>query len=217
MKGFRVVLRSLVLAAAALAVLGLGAALAQEAKQPTATSLKLGSGPRMDEKGNPAKGQLLLSATLATVDGKPLSDRRVDFYLPVELFGAREATLGSATTDSTGVAYLLYLPAQLGPQTVKASFPGADGYANSVASQTIQVTDVETPFEPEPLPLASVRQWLPIGVGLLVVSTWVVLLGVFLRTALGIRALGARAAVSSLERGRHQAAPAPAQVRSARR
>jgi hypothetical protein len=48
-----------------------------------------------------------------------------------------------------------------------------------------------------PLPLASVRQWLPLGFGSLVLATWAVLLGVTVRTVLGVRAAGRRTATDS--------------------
>jgi hypothetical protein len=139
------------------------------------------------------KGWVLLKAQLKTTDGKPVSNRSVEFYQQVELLGPREAHLGTAMTDSTGVASLLFQAAQTGQHTVKLSFAGAEGYAASTGSGTFEVGAITPPFEPEPLPLAAVRGWLPIVLGGLVLAAWLVLLVVFLNTTLGIRTAAGRA------------------------
>jgi hypothetical protein len=133
------------------------------------------------------KGQLILRANLATADGKPLTDRPVRFYQQVEFFGQREAYLGSTKTDSTGLATLFYQPVQTGPQTIVAHVPGDAGYGSVASSVTVQVRDAAPAFHAEPLPLARVRQWLPLALLGVVLATWAVLLAVFLRAVLGIR------------------------------
>jgi hypothetical protein len=134
------------------------------------------------------KGQVALSARLTTADGKPLTNQSVDFYQQVELFGPRLAYLGSATTDSSGAALVVVEPAEVGRQTIVVRFGGAEGYAASEASGSIEVATAVSPFEDEPLPLALVGEWLPYVLGAIVFATWVALLGVFSSTALGIRA-----------------------------
>jgi hypothetical protein len=140
---------------------------------------------------NPAtasgKGVLSLSAKLTGPDGKPLSGQEIDFYVPVELFGSREAFIGSATTDSTGLATLGYQPAQTGRQTIVARFTGAGSYAASDASREIQVNEAVPVLKDEPLPFVGLREWLPLALLALVLGVWGVLLGVFLGTVRGIR------------------------------
>lgn len=133
------------------------------------------------------KGQLAVSAKLTTADGKPLNGQHVDFYLPVELFGSRQAFVGTATTDSTGAATIGYQPAQVGRQTIVARFTGGETYAASEASAEIQVGETVPAIKGEPLPFAGLREWVPIGMLALVVLVWGVLLGVLLGTVQGIR------------------------------
>jgi hypothetical protein len=133
------------------------------------------------------KGQLSLSAKLMGDDGKPLSGQEIDFYVPVELFGSRDAFIGTATTDSTGLAMLGYQPAQVGRQPIVARFVGTASHAPSEASGDIQVSEVVPAFKAEPLPFAGLREWLPGGLVGLVLIVWGVLLGIFLGTIRGIR------------------------------
>ncbi len=156
-------------------------AVAQSATPSEGTHLTL-SAPA---KG--AKGHLTLRATLSDQAGKPVTGRLVSFYEHVQLFGGRDALLGSATTDSTGYTAIDYQPVETGPQTIKVQFNGDDELAASEASSNITVTDATPVYWPEPLPLAEVRQWLPFGLASLVLATWAVLLGVSLRTIRGIR------------------------------
>jgi hypothetical protein len=170
------------------AALGLAAALllaAQAGAQAPVAPTRLvfeGSGPTR------VKGQLALAATLNTADGKPLGDRPVEFYLQVEFFGRRDAHIGTATTDSTGRAAIVFEPSELGRQTVLAYFPGAAGYASAQTTAAIDVAVVEPAFEAEPLPLALVSRWLPFVLGAVVLATWVALLGTLLGTTARIRA-----------------------------
>ncbi len=143
------------------------------------------------------KGQLVLSATLFDADGKTISDESISFYQKVELLGPRESFLGSATTDSTGVAGLVYEPAEQGRQTIVARFSGTTKYAASNTNAVIEVREAVPPFESRPLPLASIREWFPIGLGTAVLATWAVLLGGFLNTVLGIRAVSRTEATTS--------------------
>jgi hypothetical protein len=134
-----------------------------------------------------AKGRLALSARLTTADGKPLSNQSITFFLHVDLFGDREALLGVATTDSTGLATISYQPAQAGRQTIAARFAGVSDFATSNASAEIQVDQAVPALQDEPLPFAGLRERLPAGLVVLVMSVWVVLLGVFVGTVRGIR------------------------------
>lgn len=172
-------LASLVGAALTLSLLPVGAH-AQANARPTTVTV----GPAAPTS---VKGQLALSAKLTTEDGKPVSGQEIEFLVPVELFGDREAFVGSATTDSTGVATLGYQPAQPGRQMIVARFVGGSSYATSEARAEIQVREVVPAIKSEPLPFAGLRDWLPFGMVALVLVVWGVLLSVFLGTVRGIR------------------------------
>lgn len=205
---------SLVLVSVLAALLGAGTVLAQEKPQEkvpdAATSLKIGTAPRLDSKGKPAKGQMLLTATLTTADGKGVNSRQVGFYQQVELLGSREMDLGKGTTDSSGTATLIYQPAEAGAQTIKVYFSGGSGLASAQASSTIQVTDAHSAFETEALLLSPVVQWMPVAVGVLVLVLWAILHGVFVVTVIGVRAAAVKAPEASLQ-------PATAPATTARR
>jgi hypothetical protein len=136
------------------------------------------------------KGHLTLRAVLAAADGKALGERQVTFYGQSTVFGAREVVLGSATTDSTGLAAIDFQPTQLGEQTMLARFRGDDVFAAAQASGTLDVREIVPIYSADSLPLASVRQWLPLGLASLVLATWGVLLGITAVTVLGVRAVG---------------------------
>jgi hypothetical protein len=160
-------------------------AVAQSAATPTRLTLS-------EPARGGLKGHLTLRVTLTTAAGKPLSERNVAFYELSNVFGPREVLLGTATTDSTGFAAIDYQPSQTGQQTIFARFTGDQDNAASQVSSAIQVREVVPIFTEEPLPLASVRQWLPLGLASLVLATWAVLLGVTIRTVLGVRSAGLR-------------------------
>jgi len=171
-------------------VLVLGGALAlgpltdQAHAQVTAAPTVVTLGPAAPTS---AKGMLALRAKLTTGDGNPLSGQEIRFYVPVELFGNRNALIGTATTDSTGLATLAYQPAQVGRQTIVARFSGGAAYVASEASGEIQVSDVVPTLKAEPLPFTGLREWLPLGMLALVILVWGVLIGVFAGTVAGIR------------------------------
>ncbi len=168
-----------------LGIVGAAVASAQEAPKTdkAATTVSMGE-PRTTQ----TKGQLVLSATLSTADGKAVSDQDVSFYEKVDLLGEREALLGTATTDTSGAAGLVYLPSETGRQTIVARFAGSAKLAASSTNSIIDVREAKSPFESQPLPLSSIRAWFPIGLGTAVLATWAVLLGGFLNTTIGIRA-----------------------------
>ena len=141
----------------------------------------------MSAPARAAKGHLTLRATLSTTAGKPASEKVINFYEHVDLFGGRDALIGSATTDSTGYGAIDYQPVETGSQTIKVRFAGDNQLSATETSSTIDVREATPVYSPEPLPLATVRQWLPLGLASLVLATWAVLLGVTVRTIRGIR------------------------------
>lgn len=186
--------------------LALGAALllvtdasgAGGASAPGSAVLRLSTQPNLDAKGHKVKGQLLIVANLTAADGKPLGNETITFFERVNFAGAdREAMLGTAVTDSSGVAAIVYLPAQVGKHTLAAQFAGDATAAQANTTSTVQVSDVTPLFPATTVPLASVRHWLSISVLIIVVAVWVFLASLVLRVVFGIRSAGAVTAVSS--------------------
>ena len=177
---------SLVLAVA-IAALGasIGAVALATPLHADATTLTLNSDQRLDPKGAVMKGQYVVSATLKAGD-KFISQQPVVFREHVDLFGPRDADLGTAVTDSTGTAVLFYQPAETGPQMLSAQFAGDDAFAGSSATLTVDVRDVVPVFTPQPSPLASLGKWLTVSLGVLGVVFWAVVLGVFTRAIVKI-------------------------------
>jgi hypothetical protein len=136
-------------------------------------------------------GQLVLSATLIGPAGKLLADQQVQFYQRVDLFGPREALLGASSTDSSGVALLVYEPVERGRLSLVARFAGDATLAKAESTASVDVSDTNEPLPNEPLPFAALRPWLPLGIGGAVASVWLVLLGVFALAVFRIRAAGA--------------------------
>ena len=136
-------------------------------------------------------GQLVLSATLIGPGGKLLADQQVQFYQRVDLFGPREALLGASSTDSSGVALLVYEPVERGRLSLVARFVGDATLAKAESTASVDVSDTNEPLPNEPLPFAALRPWLPFGIGGAVASVWLVLLGVFALAVFRIRAAGA--------------------------
>jgi hypothetical protein len=173
-------------------VLGLTAATlasplaAQVSPAAQATRLQLTSQPMTDPNGRPLPGRLLLIGRLTTADGQPVGNQAVLFYQVVEFFGPRDADLGTATTDSTGTAVVVFQPAQPGSQPIKAYFVGSAAYQPAVTELTVTVATVVPPFESAPPPLALLRPWVPIGLGGLMLATWVTLLAVLVMTMVRI-------------------------------
>lgn len=137
------------------------------------------------------EGWMVISVVLTAPDGSAIGNQAVSFYQEVEFFGMRTIDLGTATTDAAGVATLAFQPAQTGTHLVTAKLAGSEEYAAAETSFDVEVTEVVPAFEmKEDTPLASIRRWLSLGVGALVVGVWVVLLGVVVMAVRGIRAAG---------------------------
>jgi hypothetical protein len=146
----------------------------------------------MSDAVKATRGHLTLSATLSSVEGKPLNGKAVAFYEHVNLFGERDALIASGITDSTGYVAIDYQPVENGLQLIKAHFAGDAQFVATDASTSIEVRDAIPVYTADVLPLATVREWLPLGLASIVLATWAVLIGVTLRTVRGIRALEGR-------------------------
>jgi len=165
---------------------------AEDVAEPTV--LQVSSFPVTDEQGDDVPGQFWITATLTTESGRYVANRSLQIVEPVQFFGYREAALGNATTDSTGMAAVQYQPSNAGKSTILVRFGGDAKYAASKTELVIDAASVVSPFPEEGRPLASVGTGLAIFLAVLGVVFWVVLLGVLGNTVWRIkRAAGAQA------------------------
>lgn len=178
--------RPLVLAASLViaALAGLAGSRIAWASAPVATQLQASASSAT------ANGLLQLQVTLQTAAGVAIGNRQVSFYERADFFGRRQVLLGTAMTDSTGAAVFAYRPAQAGNLQFEARFAGDSAYSGSQAGFTAQLAAVPAPVPPPAGPLSAVARPLVWSVAILLLAFWTVLLGIFLRAAHGIRAVG---------------------------
>jgi hypothetical protein len=126
-----------------------------------------------------------LSAKVTADDGAARSQVSVTFSVATEFFGERWVPVGTAVTDTSGTASLIYTPSWNGAQTLVARASAPDGVQLS-EPMVIDVIGALPAIAPEPDDLPLVRAWaLPIGVAV-VVAVWVVLALLFLSAVIGI-------------------------------
>jgi Ni/Fe-hydrogenase subunit HybB-like protein len=159
---------------------GIGSADHSEAATPQRGTLQSStpSVPAVTLTGIEAAGKVQLTATVVSPQGQPKAKAKVAFLLSTTEFGtpARLISLGSATTDKTGVAQLKYQPRVTGQQGFAASY--AAGAAKPVtASTTVAVTVARSLYHPAPAkPLASVGDVLVIALFAIVAAIWLTLI-----------------------------------------
>ena len=172
----------------ALALQGGGSSAVAQDPVPEATVLEVSAVPARDDLGREKTGEYWITASLTTASGRYLADRRIDIVEPVEFFGQRDASLGTAATDGTGQAAVPYRPVAPGTHVVIARYAGSRSYAPAEATLALAVTEVNPPFQRAPAPLADIGQWLSVALAALGVAFWTVLVGVIGRTIRGLRA-----------------------------
>lgn len=160
---------------------------AQAQESPAETKIVVSTKPALDDKGHEIAGQYKIIATLTTAEGRFVADRTVDFSERLGFFGSRIVDLGSAITNGTGNASIIYQPAQDGDFSIAASFSGDSDFAATGTQYALAASDTVPTFPVEESALTSVGNWLAIGMALLGVAYWAVLLIVVLRTLRRIR------------------------------
>ena len=130
-------------------------------------------------------GLMELTATLIGPGGHPLADAAVEFLFTTTEFGtpARLVPLGTASTDTTGIARLtlggdvdhLYQPTAKGPQEFVATYTAAD-QEPVTASTTVEVTVARSAYDPSPPdPLAGLGHVLVKVFFIIVAAIWLTL------------------------------------------
>jgi hypothetical protein len=188
----RLCLRAIAITATIALVLGRGDRAAEAAEGPEPTVIELSVMPAQDKRGKDIEGEYWVMATLTTVEGRYVAERAVEIVEPIDFFGRREASLGTAATDGTGLAAVMYLPAQAGQHQIVARFAGDAEYAASEDELLVDVAEAISPFPEEAPPLESVGTWLSVTLAILGVAFWAVLLGVLGSTVWRIRTAPAK-------------------------
>jgi Ni/Fe-hydrogenase subunit HybB-like protein len=156
---------------ALLGMFGVGAASSAGAATPPTP-------PTITLTGVEGGGLVQLTATLTGPLGGPLGDTPVAFNLSTTQFGspARLVPLGSAKTDTTGIAHLIYHPKVVGQQSFVATY-AATAEAKPVTSEaTVNVTVAKSVYHPAAAkPLASVGNVLVIALFAIVAAVWLTL------------------------------------------
>lgn len=129
----------------------------------------------------------VLTARIRAADGKPVNEAEIRFYEPVDLFGARDMYIGSATTDGQGTGTLAYLPAQLGSHQIIARFVGRDQITASEGRTTFDATVAAADYRPQPVPLAGFSTVVTAVVGVVVLTVWALIAFALISTARGVR------------------------------
>jgi hypothetical protein len=168
------------------ALLGLASARHALADEPSGVTLEALPVPERA----PDQDSVVMSARLMD-DGEPLAGMPVTFYIVTTVFGERLMNVGEALSDATGTASLLYRPTWEGEYTAVGRFAGAENLEAAETTFHFEAHDVESPYEPARFGLEPVRMWLPVAVGLVVVSVLFVLGFALITTVTGIRAAAA--------------------------
>ncbi len=182
-----------IVAALALAVIGtlLLAGVALAAPQRASIELTVRVAAKVEQG-------YVLAVRVRSADGKPVNEAGIRFYETVDLFGAREMFIGTATTDGQGDGALPYLPAQPGSHPIIARFAGRDQVAAAEGRTTFEATVAAAAYRMEAVPLAAFSNVVTAVVGAIVLTVWALIAFAFISTARGVRR-GAR----DLENGDH--------------
>ena len=165
---------------AALVLLAVAGA-ALPAAAATGTTLALSSTSPATHQG------VELTARVAT-DAAPMPGATVNFYVHVEEFaGAPELLIGTATTDSAGVASITYQPTWAGTQNFVASALDGSGAVLATASLAVQAarTDPFAGAVQSLRPDGLIGRWVVLVLLSLVIGMWLTLIALVVRVQQG--------------------------------
>jgi hypothetical protein len=143
----------------------------------------------------PGQHSVVLAAKLLG-QGQPVAGEPVTFYVVTTVFGERLMMIGSALSDATGTASLLYRPTWSGDYTVVARFAGGGELGASEVTFHFEANDIESPYHPAEFGIDPIRTWLPVFVGIVLLTVLFVLGFATFTTVAGIRAAAATAPVA---------------------
>lgn len=128
----------------------------------------------------------VVSASVTSPAGAPVSEATVRFYDVVELLGQREELIGSGVTDGQGNVAISYLPASAGTRQIVARFAGQGELAASLGTTTFAATVTAKPYTVDRPPLADFSNAVPYGVAVIVLAVWGLIAFSLFGTARGV-------------------------------
>ena len=165
---------------ALMGMLGIASADHSQAATPLSGSRQSGAprAPDVTLAGVETGGSVQLTATIKSPAGTSVPKAAVTFLLSTTEFGtpARLVPLGSATTDNTGVATLMFAPRVTGNQGFAATYTGAGTKPVTSSTAVVAVTVAQSLYHPAPAkPLASVGDVLVLALFAIVAAIWLTL------------------------------------------
>lgn len=130
----------------------------------------------------------LVSVQVMSPTGKAVGDTTIKFYEVVDLFGQREALIGSAPTDGQGTAVISYLPATKGAHQIVARFGGQGTLGPSVGVATLDATVAAPTYKVDQPGFANFARYVPFGAGFIVLAVWGLIAFSLFATARGVLA-----------------------------
>ena len=172
--------------AGALLLVALMGALGLASPERASAAAGSGSTPVITVTGAEVGLSTQLTATLRSPAGRPLPGADVEFFFSTTEFGtpARLVSLGSITTDKSGVAKLRlgqdaahpYQPTTVGPEKFTASYTPKGTDKPVSASTTVTIAVARSAYHPAPAkPLARVGDGLVITLFSIVAAVWITL------------------------------------------
>lgn len=124
-----------------------------------------------------ARGPVALTATLQDESGAAIAGAPVRFYVPTDFAGTEGLMeIGQVETDDYGMALYEYTPTFNGEQAIIARFDGLGLYEETETTIPVNVQNAEPAYSVPPPGLESLREWAPLGIGLIVGTVWLTFL-----------------------------------------
>ncbi|MBI4339234.1 MAG: Ig-like domain-containing protein [Chloroflexi bacterium] len=136
--------KRILLTAAATLLLALLSPAAALAQQPI-PQLVLGVQP-----SSPVGNPMVVAGYLLDPAGNPISGQTVAFSTEAEFMNTLGSfEIGQAVTDDRGLAYVQYVPKEVGTSTITARFAGNDVFAPLTTSSPLEVTEGKATYKQE--------------------------------------------------------------------
>ncbi|MCK5577264.1 MAG: Ig-like domain repeat protein [Dehalococcoidales bacterium] len=106
------------------------------------------------------KESIALKAKITMEDGYPLSERTISFIETLDFFEKSQVTLGTATTNATGLATITYETRLMGEHVITAKFSGDAEAQPALVTMTFNITDLPSLDLSSPTPvIEKINDW----------------------------------------------------------
>jgi hypothetical protein len=168
------------------ALLGVAILSSPVAAAAPAGTLTLQAGPA---PGRPQAVQL--TARLLGADGRPVGSEPVTFTIRDADFGGIQVPVGSATTNTAGLATVTYTPRWTGTLAFTAQLGGDATLSSAPATAAFAATSAVPAYHVAPAPLAGLRFGVAWAIEALTVAVWLMLAIVLISVVRGLPRLAA--------------------------